>query len=224
MWSQVVVVTRYKELASTLTTKLIESGYHPKIIPDSTASLEYVKKNPFSLVFIGWQSSDISIINFCRQLRNIQTPTPLIALLQSDSARDRTACLNAGANDCISSPVDLGELLARIRAQLRGSLSSADHQFRYHDIILDLKTFQVYRDNHFIQLTAKEFRLLEYFMRHPQQVLTRVQILDNVWGYDFAGSSNIVEVYIRSLRRKLEAHHDKRLIQTVHSVGYVLRG
>lgn len=98
------------------------------------------------------------------------------------------------------------------------------HQLRYEDIVIDLKTYQVWRGDHLIELTAKEFRLLEYLMRHPHQVLTRHQILDNVWGYDFMGTSNIVEVYIRCLRIKLEESHRRRLIQTIRNVGYSLRG
>lgn len=223
MWSQVLVITGYKKLASYLVTQLAESGHRAKVFQDSAAGLAYLKDHPLSLVFIGWQPSDINIIDFCQRLRAIQTSIPLIALLQSDAASDRVACLNAGASDCISSPFDLNELLARVRAQLRSHALSESHQLHYDDVMLDLKSYQVSRGDRLIQLTAKEFRLLEYLMRHPQQVLTRDQILDNVWGYDFIGTSNIVEVYIRCLRGKLEAHHKKRLIQTIRSVGYVLR-
>jgi two-component system OmpR family response regulator len=133
------------------------------------------------------------------------------------------AGLDAGADDYIVKPFSLEELLARVRAHLRRTQEDNPDLLQFADLSLNRITREVYRGNRAIELTAKEFELLEYLMAHPRQVLTRDQILERVWGYDFMGDSNIIEVYVRYLRLKLEAEEEKRLIQTVRGVGYVLR-
>jgi two-component system OmpR family response regulator len=148
----------------------------------------------------------------------------MIVLLNNDSTKERISYLYAGASDCLSSPFDIQELLIRLRIHLRQcSWQEQPHILTFDDVILDPGARQVFRGDRTIELTAKEFDLLAYFMQHPLQVLTRDQIIETIWGYDFAGTSNVVEVYVRCLRNKLEAHQGKRLIQTVRYVGYVLR-
>ena len=131
--------------------------------------------------------------------------------------------MDAGADDYLVKPFSIEELLARIRARLRGNSAEVAEVLEFAALRLNRTTREVYRGNRSIELTAKEFDLLEYLLSHPRQVLTRDQILERVWGYDFMGDSNIIEVYIRYLRLKLEAKQEKRLIQTVRGVGYVLR-
>lgn len=150
---------------------------------------------------------------------------PIILLTQHDDVKERIAGLEAGANDCLSLPCDREELLARIHANLLRNQPSRTESavLRCADIQLNRRTREVFRGERLIRLTAKEFDLLEYLMHHYFQVLTRSQILENVWGYEYTGSSNIIEVYIRYLRRKLESEKEARLIHTVRSVGYIFR-
>ncbi|RME49424.1 MAG: DNA-binding response regulator, partial [Chloroflexi bacterium] len=138
-------------------------------------------------------------------------------------APDRLAGLEAGAADYLAKPFASDELLARIRALLRRHRPATSEELRFAGLRLNPVTREVYRNDRPIELTAKEYDLLELFMRHPRQVLTRDTIFEKVWGYDFGGESNIIEVYIRYLRSKLEAEGEPRLIQTVRGVGYALR-
>ncbi|MEB3211003.1 MAG: response regulator transcription factor [Leptolyngbyaceae bacterium] len=225
MWNpSILVITNYRRIATYLESKLTEKNYEVKTVSDSFTGLICAQNCSLSLILVAWQTSEQGIISFCEQLRRVQSSIPLITLIQGDDSKFRIACLEAGATDCLSSPFHLDEILARIHAQLRLNAKAEEpSQLHYENILLNLETYQAYRGEHRIDLTAKEFNLLEYFMRHPQRVLTRNQILDNVWGYDFEGMSNVVEVYIASLRRKLEANHSDRLIQTIRHVGYILR-
>jgi DNA-binding response OmpR family regulator len=136
---------------------------------------------------------------------------------------DRVAGLNAGADDYVVKPFAFDELLARIRAQFRRTRPQATETLRFADLVMDAGTREVKRGDRKLELTAKEFDLLEFFMRNPRQVLTRDMIFDRIWNYDFGGESNIIEVYVRYLRQKLEAAGEPRLIQTMRGVGYALR-
>jgi two-component system response regulator MprA len=158
----------------------------------------------------------------CRRLRS-GGPTPIIILTAKDSINDRVMGLDMGADDYMVKPFNLDELLARVRALLRRSQPVHPQVLQFSDLTLDTGTRQATRNNRVISLTAKEYELLELFMRHPRQVLTRDVIFDQVWGYDFGGESNIIEVYIRYLRQKLEIEGETRLIHTVRGMGYVLR-
>jgi two-component system response regulator MprA len=144
-------------------------------------------------------------------------------LTAKDTIEDRVQGLDAGADDYLIKPFELDELLARIRALLRRTQVERAPILTFGDLSLDTSTRQATRKNRVIMLTAKEYDLLEMFMRHPRQVLTREIIFDRVWGYDFGGESNVLDVYIRYLRQKLEGEGEVRLIHTVRSVGYVMR-
>jgi DNA-binding response OmpR family regulator len=144
-------------------------------------------------------------------------------LTAKDEISDRVTGLNAGADDYLIKPFSIEELLARIKARMRRMYPEVADLIQFEDLTLSHASREVYRAGQKIELTAKEFDLLEFMMRHPQQVLTRDQILESVWGYDFMGESNIIEVYIRALRIKLEISNSKRILHTVRGVGYVLR-
>jgi len=144
-------------------------------------------------------------------------------LTARDEVQDRVAGLNAGADDYVLKPFSIEELLARVRAHLRRQQEDDQDVLQFADLSLNRRTREVFRGQRAIELTVKEFDLLEYLLSHPRQVYARDQILEHVWGYDFIGDSNIIEVYIRYLRLKLEENNEKRLIQTVRGVGYVLR-
>jgi DNA-binding response OmpR family regulator len=148
---------------------------------------------------------------------------PVILLTAKDEIGDRVAGLDAGADDYVVKPFSVEELLARVRAHLRRTQEEDPDLLSFADLSLNRRTREVIRGDRTIELTAKEYDLLDYLLAHPRQVLTRDRILEQVWGYDFMGDSNIIEVYVRYLRLKLEAEGEKRLIQTVRSVGYVLR-
>jgi two-component system response regulator MprA len=144
-------------------------------------------------------------------------------LTAKDTVQDRVQGLDAGADDYMVKPFNLDELLARVRALLRRTQPERIPVLKFADLSLDTGSRQASRGNRMVSLTAKEYELLELFMRHPKQVMTREVIFDRVWGYDFGGESNVLEVYIRYLRQKLEADDEPRLIHTVRGVGYVLR-
>ena len=148
---------------------------------------------------------------------------PIILLTAKDEVGDRVAGLDAGADDYVIKPFSIEELLARVRANLRRDQEEEVDLLQFGDLTLNRSTREVFRGERSIELTAKEFDLLDYLLSHPRQVLTRDQILERVWGYDFMGDSNIIEVYVRYLRLKLEDQDESRLIQTVRGVGYVLR-
>jgi two-component system response regulator MprA len=157
-------------------------------------------------------------------MRRAGDRTPVLMLTARDAVSDRVAGLDAGADDYVVKPFALDELLARLRALLRRSGVSAGGQaLRFGDLELDAVSHQVRRGERLIDLTRTEFALLELFMLHPRQVLTRPVIFDRVWGYDFGPGSNSLEVYISYLRRKTEAEGERRLLHTVRGVGYVLR-
>ena len=148
---------------------------------------------------------------------------PVILLTAKDGIEDRVAGLDAGADDYVVKPFSIEELLARVRAHLRRNQPEDPEVYLFADLSLNRKTREVKRGARTIELTAKEFDLLDYLISQPKQVLTRDRILEEVWGYDFMGDSNIIEVYIRYLRLKLESENESRLIQTVRGVGYVMR-
>ena len=159
-----------------------------------------------------------------RRLRAKGNPLPLLILTARDTLEDKLLGFDAGVDDYLVKPFAFDELLARLRALFRRHrLETAPDVYRYADLELNPRTRQVFRNEDAIELTAKEFDLLELFMRHPGQVLTREMIYEHIWDYDFGGESNIIEVYVRYLRTKLEATGKPRLIQTVRGVGYALR-
>jgi len=148
---------------------------------------------------------------------------PILILTARDAVTDKVQGLDAGADDYMVKPFDFDELLARVRALLRRAQPAQPEILRFADLSLDTGTRQAFRGERAIDLTAKEYELLELFMRNPRQVLTRDLIFDRVWNYDFGGESNIIEVYVRYLRQKTEFESEQRLIHTVRGVGYVLR-
>jgi len=161
-------------------------------------------------------------LEVCHRLRTGGS-IPIFMLTAKDTVHDRIQGLDAGADDYMIKPFNLDELLARVRALLRRTQPERVPVLKFADLTLDTGSRQASRGNRSISLTAKEYELLELFLRHPKQVLTREVIFDRVWGYDFGGESNVLEVYIRYLRQKLEGEGEPRLIHTVRGVGYVLR-
>lgn len=222
---RIMIISGEIELAERLQIELSEEGYQVSVIHDGFRGLIAVKQIVPDLVIISWSPPKLSGLALCDRLHTNRSEQPIILLTAENTTEERIAGLNAGASDCLSLPVAPSELVARIEANLAQRFvgSSQKPILRCADILLNRNTREVFRDNQFIRLTAKEFNLLEYLMEHYFQVLTRAQILENVWGYEYMGHSNIIEVYIRYLRKKLKVTEDNRLIHTVRSVGYILR-
>jgi two-component system, OmpR family, response regulator MprA len=174
------------------------------------------------LIVLDWMLPGMDGLEVCRRLR-ASGPVPILMLTAKDMIQDRVQGLDAGADDYMVKPFELDELMARIRALLRRTQPDRVPTLTFADLTLDTSSRQALRNNREIQLTAKEYDLLELFMRHPRQVLTREMIFDRVWGYDFGGESNVLDVYIRYLRQKLVIGTEQQLIHTVRGVGYVLR-
>jgi DNA-binding response OmpR family regulator len=198
-------------------------GYEVNVANDGLTGLTQIRNLNPDLVILDWMMPGMTGLEVCRRLRQTGAKVPVILLTAKDDVSDRVAGLDAGADDYLVKPFSIEELLARIRAHLRRTADTEEEVLRFEDLMLNRKTREVTRGDRPIELTAKEFDLLEYLMSYPRQVITRDRILEEVWGYDFMGDSNIIEVYIRYLRLKLEAENEKRLIQTVRGVGYVLR-
>jgi DNA-binding response OmpR family regulator len=219
----ILVVEDEVKLAQFIELELKYEGYQVTVANDGLTGLTSARESKPDLVILDWMLPGISGPEICRRLRTTGDKVPIILLTAKDEVRDRVAGLDAGADDYVVKPFSLEELLARVRAHLRRESPEEPDTLQFVDLSLNHSTREVHRGNRLIELTAKEFDLLEYLLIHPRQVLTRDQILERVWGYDFMGDSNIIEVYVRYLRLKLEANGEKRLVQTVRGVGYVLR-
>jgi DNA-binding response OmpR family regulator len=193
------------------------------IAHDGITGLTLARESSPDLAVLDWMLPGLSGLEICRRLRATGITMPVILLTAKDEVSDRVAGLDAGADDYVVKPFSIEELLARIRAHLRRTQEIDEDLLQFADLSLNRRTREVFRGKRAIELTVKEFDLLEYLLSHPRQVFTREQILEKVWGYDFMGDSNIIEVYIRYLRLKLEENNEKRLIHTVRGVGYALR-
>ncbi|MGF1499470.1 MAG: response regulator transcription factor [Elainellaceae cyanobacterium] len=223
MTSHIVVVEDEEKLARFIELELSYEGYTVSVANDGLTGLTTIRDANPDLVILDWLMPGMTGVEVCRRLRQTGAKVPVILLTAKDEVSDRVAGLDAGADDYLVKPFSIEELLARIRAHLRRTQEDETELLRFDNLSLNRQTREVYRGDRLIELTAKEFDLLEYLISYPRQVITRDRILEEVWGYDFMGDSNIIEVYIRYLRLKLEAEGEKRLIQTVRGVGYVLR-
>lgn len=219
---RVLVVETDELLAQHVSTDLRESGYDPTVVADAAAGLKQAQLLQPALVVIDRMLAGESGLSLCSHLRAHGARMPVLLMMAKDSLEDRVACIQAGADDYFLKPYRSDEFLKLVRLYLQSETSNGE-QLRFSDLVLDLATRRAIRNERTIDLTMKEFELLKYLMEHPGEVLTREQILENVWGYDFMGESNVIEVYIRYLRLKVEEEGEKRLIQTVRGVGYALR-
>ena len=200
-------------------------GHDVALAADGGQALDALEAWPPDAVVLDVLMPRVDGIEACRRMRLSGDRTPVLMLTARDAVRDRVAGLDAGADDYLVKPFALEELLARVRALLRRVSPEGDHTrpLRYADLVLDPGSHEVSRGGRAIELTRTEFLLLELFLRHPRQVLTRSVIFENVWGYDFGPRSNSLEVYMGYLRRKTESGGEPRLLHTVRGVGYVLR-
>ncbi len=220
---RILIIEDEAEIAGYLRRGLTLEGFTIDIAADGQAGLDLARENPPDLVVLDLMLPGIDGLEVARRLR-AASEVPIIILTARDAVPDRVAGLESGADDYLVKPFAFEELLARVRVQLRRQQSAQQPGLlRYANLTMDTSAREVRMGERRVELTTREYELLELFMRHPQQVLTREVIYDRVWGYDFGGESNIIEVYVRYLRQKLEASNESRLIHTVRGVGYILR-
>jgi two-component system response regulator MprA len=223
MDERILIIEDDEEILRVLKRVLTYEGYIVDTALTGQAGLTLAREQRPDLVVLDWMLPKMDGLEVSRRLQKIGNQ-PILMLTAKDTTQDRVDGLDAGADDYVVKPFEIEELLARIRALLRRTAADRVKVLEFIDLKLDSSTRKAMRGDREITLTAKEYDLLELFMRHPRQVMTREVIFDRVWDYDFGGESNVLDVYIRYLRQKLEAEDEPRLIYTVRGVGYVLRG
>jgi len=220
----VLVVDDDPKLLNMLRRTLVYEGFHVYTATNGNEALSEVQARRPDVMVLDWLMPGLDGVGVVKRLRDANDKTLVLMLTARDAVENRVEGLESGADDYLVKPFAPSELLARVHALLRRpAVSIRDETLVYSDLSLDPMTRETRRGTRAFELTAKEFDLLRYLMRHPRQVLRREQILQEVWGYDFGGDDNVLEVYIGYLRKKTEAEGEPRLIQTVRGVGYVLR-
>ncbi len=222
MTTRILVIEDEERIRQFLQRGLSFEGYRVDTAEDGQVGLDLARENPPDLVLLDLMLPGMDGIEVCKRIRAV-SDVPILMLTAKETIEDRVVGLDAGADDYLVKPFAFDELMARVRALLRRAQPTQPQIYRFADLELDTGTRQGQRGGRIFDLTAKEYELLELFMRHPRQVLTRDLIFDRVWNYDFGGESNIIEVYVRYLRQKTEEGGQSRLIHTVRGIGYVLR-
>jgi DNA-binding response OmpR family regulator len=222
MTTRILVVDDDPEIVSFLKRGLTYDGYAVATAYDGAEALAKARDSEPDLVILDIMMPGIDGMEVSKRLRQA-SDVPILMLTAKGTTADKIAGLDSGADDYLVKPFDFDELLARVRALLRRRQPHTEDTLRFGDLSLNTATREVKRGDDDIELTVQEFDLLDLFMRHPRQVLSRDTIYSKVWGYDFGGESNVIEVYVSYLRSKLEASGKPRLIHTVRGVGYVLR-
>jgi two-component system response regulator MprA len=222
--SRVLVVDDEPAVRRALERALRLDNHEVELAADGQEALDSLAVSPADAVVLDIAMPRVDGLEVTRRMRRAGDRTPILMLTARDAIDDRVVGLDAGADDYLVKPFALKELQARLRALLRRSGEDADGEvLRYADLVLDPAAHEVRRGDRLIDLTKTEFLLLELFLKHPRQVLTRSQIFESVWGYDFGPTSNALGVYMGYLRRKTEAGGEPRLLHTVRGVGYILR-
>lgn len=225
----ILVVEDEEKIARVLQLELEYEGYEVEKALDGYEALEKYRTKKWDLILLDVMLPGINGIDLLRRIRSGDQLTPIIMLTAKDSVDDKVTGLDLGANDYVTKPFEIEELLARIRAVLRlASLKNKTEQenedfLQIANLKVNEKTREVIRDNNEIELTPREYDLLIYLLKNKRQVLNREQILEAVWGFDFYGDTNVVDVYIRYLRKKIDVEGQEPLIHTVRGIGYVLK-
>jgi two-component system, OmpR family, response regulator NblR len=220
--SNILLIEDDGALAERIYVDLFKAGYQVTIAIDLAQGREYLANSMPQALVIDRELTSNTALDFVRELRDRGLTLPIILLLDGDHLLDRLSCLESGADDYLAKPYQASELLKLLGFYLQ-AIPASHQKLIFADLMLDLDTRHAVRGQRAVELTAKEFELLRYLMEHPAEILTREQILENVWGYESGGESNVIEVYVRYLRIKLQEAGEKRLIQTVRGLGYVLR-
>lgn len=224
MATRILVVDDDRGVAEMLRRNLAYEGFAVDVASDGRAALHQIRDRQPDAIVLDRMLPGLDGLEVLRRLRAAGDATPILMLTARDAIDDRVAGLETGADDYLVKPFAFRELLARIHALLRRRQGDAHEVLRFAGLALDTGTRQAERAGQTVELSTTEYELLAYFMRHPNQVLTRDQLMERVWGFEFDGESNVLEVYVGYLRRKLEEGNQPRLLQTVRGAGYVLRG
>ena len=219
----VLIVDDDQKLLKMLQRTLVYEGFDVVTAADGREALSAVSAERPDVIILDWMLPGLNGLDVLEALREEHDDTPILMLTARDAIEDRVEGLESGADDYLVKPFAPAELVARVHVLLRRKRSSQPDILAFADLRLDPDTREGWRGERRFALTPTEFELLHLFMRHPQQALSRRQILSNVWGYDFAGEDNVLEVYVGYLRKKTEAGSEPRLIQTIRGLGYMLR-
>jgi DNA-binding response OmpR family regulator len=220
----ILVVEDEKRLANLVRRALEEESHVVDVTYDGAEALEMAQSTNYDLMVLDLMLPHMDGIEVCRRLRAQGNDVRILMLTARDAVEDRVLGLEAGADDYLVKPFSFAELLARVKALARRKIEpQTETELQSADLVLDLARREARRDGKTIELTAKEFQLLEYLMRNAGHVLTRTQILDHVWGYNFDSFSNVVDIYVHYLRNKVDRDFDEPLIRTVRGVGYSLK-
>jgi len=217
---RVLVVEDETRIAEFVERGLTEQGYAVDVASDGDDALHWTDVAEFDFLVLDVMLPGRNGIEVCRTLRARGVDTPVLMLTAKDAVEDRVACLDSGADDYLVKPFAFAELLARLRALRRRPPQAPVARLAVGDLTMDTTTLEVRRASSVIDLTTKERSLLEYFLRHPGQVLSRTMIAEHVWNYDFDNATNVIDVHIRNLRRKVDQSHSVKLIHTVRGAGY----
>lgn len=220
--SRILIIEDEREISRFMELELKCEGYDVAVEHDGIKGLLRAREETFDLIILDRMLPGMEGLEICRRLRK-NSQIPIILLTARSEVQERVEGLDSGANDYLTKPFHLEELLARIRLHLR----LYNHQFRdeleFDNLNMNVRNRQVQRQNSLIELSPKEFDLLKFFLEHPRRVLTRREILEKIWGWDYEGQDNVLDVYIHALRDKLERKEQPRILHTVRGVGYVLK-
>jgi len=220
---KILVIEDEKKIANLLQKGLREQGYTVDLSHDGNDGLERASAQPYDAIILDIMLPGRDGLSVLRKLRERKVTTPVLVLTARGEVNERVEGLNAGADDYLAKPFAMDELVARLRALMRRVTGENISFYKVADLSMNLVSREVIRGTRKITLTAREFRLLEHLMRSPEQVLTRTQIIERVWEYHFDPGTNLVDVYIQRLRRKVDDGEDVKLIQTVRGVGYAIK-
>jgi two-component system OmpR family response regulator len=220
---RVLVVEDTLKMAGLIRRGLVEEGHAADVAPNGEDALWMAEAHPYDAIVLDVMLPGLSGFETCRRLRNAGVWSPVLMLTSRDAVEDRVAGLDAGADDYLTKPFTFSELLARLRALVRRGAHERPAILRSGDLALDPASRRVTRGRVVVELTAKELALLEYFMRRPGEVLTRSRIIEHVWDFGYDGDSNVVDVYVRYLREKIDRPFRRDTIETVRGSGYRLR-
>ncbi|GAB6083309.1 response regulator transcription factor [Desulfuromonas carbonis] len=219
----ILVVEDEKKVASFIKRGLEEEKYTVDLAADGEEGLAMGTAKPYDLILMDLMLPKMDGLTVIRELRQKGIHTPVLCLTAKDTVDDIVSGLDSGSDDYLTKPFAFAELLARVRALVRRGTKDRGAEIHFADLRLDPVAHKVWRGSREVELTAKEYALLEYLMRNPNQVLTRTMIAEHVWDYTFDSFTNIIDVYVNYLRKKIDKDFDKRLIHTVRGVGYVLK-
>jgi two-component system, OmpR family, response regulator len=220
---RILVVEDHPEMAGLLEQRLREDGFAVDVVGSGEDAVWMAVENDYDAMVLDVMLPGIDGVEACRRIRGAERWAPVLLLTARDAVRDRVLGLDAGADDYLTKPFSLAELLARLRALIRRGRSDRPVVLKVGDLTLDPSSRGVTRRGEKIQLTPKEFGVLEYLMRHPGEAVSRTQLLEHVWDFAFDGDSNVVDVFVRLVRRKVDEPFGERSIETVRGVGYRLR-